>query len=284
MHLHYPFFYKHLYMSMKQISILGCGWYGLELAKQLTENGYTVKGSTTTSEKFSLLTPSGIIPYLVNFREEEEEFDAAFFNSPLLIVCIPPKRSSAEQHTFLSKIERISKAAASGSVTDLIFISSTSVYGDRNSKVDENTIAEPDTDSGKAILSAESLLTQNQNFNTTIIRFGGLIGPGRNPGRFFAGKTAIPNGQAPVNLIHLSDCIGITIELIEKEAYGYTYNACSPEHPARASFYTHAAAVSGLDQPQFKDELLSWKLVESINLKKQLNYDFKVSLQPRAQQ
>lgn len=269
---------------MKEISILGCGWYGLELAKKLSENGYTLKGSTTTSEKFSLLTQAGIIPYLVNFQEDKEEFDTAFFSSRLLIVCIPPKRSSSEQHTFLSKIERISKAAASGSITDLIFISSTSVYGDHNGEVDEHTIAEPDTDSGKAILSAESLLRKNPGFNTTVIRFGGLIGPNRNPGRFFAGKSDIPNGKAPVNLIHLSDCIGITMRLIEKEAYGYIYNACSPEHPSRASFYTHAAAASGLDQPQFKDELLNWKLVKSINLKKQLNYDFKVSLHPATQQ
>ncbi|HEY0176920.1 MAG TPA: SDR family NAD(P)-dependent oxidoreductase, partial [Pedobacter sp.] len=242
------------------------------------KEGYSVKGSTTTPEKLITLEQSGIIPRLADFQEKEESFDTDLFDSPVLIICIPPKRSSAEQHLFLSKIERISKAAASGKVRNIIFISSTSVYGDLNGEADENTLPKPDTDSGKAILSAELLLKDNVNFTTTILRFGGLIGPGRIPGRFFAGKSGIPNGKAPVNLIHLSDCTGITMRILEREAFGYTYNACSPEHPNRATFYTSAAERSGLDKPQFKDELLNWKCIKSITIPEQLNYDFRMEL------
>ncbi|MET1057220.1 MAG: SDR family oxidoreductase [Pedobacter sp.] len=262
----------------KGISILGCGWYGLAVAEKLAKNGYTVKGSTTTAEKQLVLKESSIIPYMVNFQETEEDFDPDFFNSEILIICIPPKRSTAEQHTFLAKIERIANAASHSSIQNVIFISSTSVYGDLNAEVDENSTPVPDTDSGKAILKAESLLKENTNFKTTIIRFGGLFGPNRNPGRFFAGKSAIPNGQAPVNLIHLSDCIGITLKILEKSAFGYTYNACSAEHPSRAVFYTNAAIHSGMDPPQFKDELLNWKQVNSIMLNEKLNYNFEVKL------
>ena len=72
------------------VSVLGCGWYGLELAKELVKNGYPVKGSTTRKEKFVLLKDSGIIPYLVQFDELGGDFDAEFFNSDVLIICIPP--------------------------------------------------------------------------------------------------------------------------------------------------------------------------------------------------
>jgi len=264
--------------SEKEISILGCGWYGLAMAKKLIENGYTVKGSTTTPEKQIVLKESGIIPYLVNFQQEAESFDPGFFDSPALIICIPPKRSSAEQHTFLSKIKKIAAAASIGKVSQLIFISSTSVYGDLNEEVDENVVPQPDTDSGKAILSAESLLKDTPGFTTTILRFGGLIGPNRDPGRFFAGKSDIPNGKAPVNLIHLADCTGITFSILENQAFGYTYNACSPQHPSRSSFYTDASVKSGLERPHFKDELLNWKLVNSITIPEILNYDFQAKL------
>ena len=42
---------------MTKISILGCGWLGLPLAKAIVENGFSVKGSTTSSEKIATLGP-----------------------------------------------------------------------------------------------------------------------------------------------------------------------------------------------------------------------------------
>ncbi|WP_158800646.1 SDR family oxidoreductase [Pedobacter sp. L105] len=265
-------------MINKEISILGCGWYGMALARLLLTDGYIVKGSSTTAEKLTGLQQTGIIPYLVNFQAEEEQFDPAFFRCSLLVISIPPKRSTAEQYTFLSKIERIIKAAFLYKVPEIIFISSTSVYGDQNEEVNEETIPLPETDSGKAILAAELALKSSHGFTTTIVRFAGLIGPAREPGRFFAGKKDIPNGLAPINLIHLEDCIGITKKIIDEEAFGYTYNACSPDHPSRADFYSYAAQQSGLEKPQFKNELLNWKCVNSKVLSEVLNYTFKVRL------
>ena len=113
--------------------------------------------------------------------------------------------------------------------------------------VTELSPAEPQTLSGKQILKAEQILLANPHFITTILRFSGLVGPGRHPGRFFAGKKNIPNGKAPVNLIHLQDCIDLTLLILRKEAFGYTFNAAAPHHPQRQEFYTTAAqnATSG---------------------------------------
>lgn len=269
---------------IKEISVLGCGWYGLAMAKKLVEKGYHVKGSTTSEEKIKLLQDAGITPHLLSFEEDQESFDIGFFASPLLLICIPPKRSTAQQHTFLPKIKRIADAALENGVQHMIFISSTSVYGDHNHEVNELIFPVPDTESGKAILAAENLLKTTSGFTTTIVRFGGLIGPNRDPGRFFAGKSAISNGKAPVNLIHLTDCIGITLDILEKEAYGYVYNACSPDHPSRSSFYTAAANAAGLELPVFIQELSNWKVVTSINIRKKLQYNFQVPLHPVATQ
>lgn len=264
--------------STNKISILGCGWYGLGLAKELIKNGYIVKGSTTSPDKLESLQQTGIFPYLINFTEEENRVDSDFFDCDLLIISIPPKRNTSEQHTFLSKIQQVSKAIVEGNIPNVIFISATSVYGDYNQEVNEQTSPNPETESGKAILAAEQTLTANPNFTTTILRFGGLIGPGRDPGRFFAGKSAIPNGNAPVNLIHLSDCIGLTWSIIEQQVFGYIFNACATDHPTRSRFYTAAAANSGLALPQFNDELLNWKSVYSIYIGTKLDYEFKVGL------
>ena len=260
----------------KRISVLGCGWYGLELAKKLIEKDYTVSGSSTSTDKLTLLKQFNINPFLVNFEKELETYDPDFFSCDVLLICIPPKRSTGEQDSFSGKIKRIAATADQYGVQQVIFISSTSVYGDHNGEVTEETATSPDTESGKAIANAESLLTNYKGFTTTVIRFGGLIGPGRDPGRFFAGKTEIPNGQAPVNLIHLTDCIGISNAIIDKQAFGYTYNAVSPSHPSRAEFYTKATTASGLEAPQFIEENKSWKIVSSVNVDEILGYEYKI--------
>lgn len=259
------------------ISILGCGWYGLELAKNLLTAGYAVKGSSTTTEKLHILSEAGIQPYLVDFQQDKEHYDPDFFETDLLLISIPPKRSSQEQHTFCQKIAGIAAAAERHLVKQVIFISSTAVYGDHNMEISSSSPAAPDTASGKAMLEAEQLLTSQRSFTTTILRFSGLIGPGRNPGRFFAGKQNIPNGQAPVNLVHLKDCVGFSIALLKKQSFGHIYNVCSPDHPSRQEFYGKAAQVSNLPLPGFIDELLQWKRISSGNPAADLDYQYQIS-------
>ncbi|TCC97296.1 NAD(P)H-binding protein [Pedobacter hiemivivus] len=263
-------------LAAKKISILGCGWYGLELAKALVAQGYQVKGSSTTNEKLEVLANHQIQPFLVNFKKGEEYYDPIFFQTDILFVCIPPKRSTGEQADYKYKIERIINAMKLNNTSNLIFISSTAVYGDTNTTVTELDIPKPETESGKAILDVENLLKNQTAFTTTILRFAGLVGPKRDPARFFAGKTEVANGQAPINLIHLDDCIGISLSLLKNSAFGYTLNACAPDHPSKQEFYTTAAVKAQLHLPTFKNELLTWKLVSSIQ-PPIINYNYLVS-------
>lgn len=261
----------------KTISILGCGWYGLELAKHLISKGYEVKGSTTSPTKLPQLQSEGIEPYLVSFHEQSIAYDDAFFKSHTLVICIPPKRSSAEQASFPGKIREICKAANNNTIKNILFISSTSVYGDHNIELSETDEPKPDTPSGKAMVIAEEIFRQQHSLKTTILRFGGLIGPGRDPGKFFAGKIDVPNGLAPINLIHLTDCVNISTHIIETESFGYTFNACTPDHPTRQEFYTQATANSGLVPPTFVNELTNWKIVNSNNSCVSLKYNYQIT-------
>ncbi|MDB5088705.1 MAG: hypothetical protein JWR09_2699 [Mucilaginibacter sp.] len=258
------------------VSILGCGWYGKALAKSLLKNNVIVKGSATSPEKLQQLSDLGITPCLANFKADSEDYDPEFFKCDILIVSIPPKARQGESGDYLPKIQRIINAIDKHQLTKVIYISSTVVYGDSNSEVNELNDPEPDTESGKTLLEAENLFKQQTAFKTTIIRFAGLVGPGRHPGRFFAGKKDIPNGNAPVNLIHLDDCIGITLAVIEQDAFGYLINTCSPDHPIKSDFYLQATLQAGLSAPEFINELNNWKLINSVQIQDVLNYEFKV--------
>lgn len=261
---------------MKRISILGCGWFGFAFAKRLIELGYEVKGSTTTPEKLSLLAAEKINPFLINFNADIIIGDNEFFEADVLFICIPPKRNSTELFHYPEKIKSILSAA--DQIKQVVLISSTSVYGDGNMVADEFTETHPDTDSGKVVLLAESILKEKRAQNATIIRFAGLIGPNRNPGRFFAGKQNVPNGLAPVNLIHQTDAVGIVCQLLAKKEFGRIYNACSPNHPSRMEFYTAAAKNTDLPAPGFIEENKNWKVVESLNVPRYLDYKFKVEI------
>ncbi|MDQ0967451.1 nucleoside-diphosphate-sugar epimerase [Flavobacterium sp. W4I14] len=263
--------------SIKTISVLGCGWFGLALAKKLIGLNYTVKGSTTSQEKLAILQAENIQPFLINFTAETVVADPAFFEADTLFICIPPKRNSAELLDYPQKINSI-LAAAKDKSKHVVLISSTSVYADENKIVNETSETHPDTDSGRVVLAAEILFKELFPENCTVIRFAGLIGPDRNPGRFFAGKSNVPNGLAPVNLIHQTDAVGIAVKLLEKQAFGTTYNACSPNHPAKMDFYANAAKTTGLAAPDFIAEKKDWKIVESINVPEFLGYTFEVGI------
>lgn len=261
-------------MQIKTISILGCGWFGLPMAKELLTHGYTVKGSTTTNEKLQQLKEADIDAHLIQIDKDTAILNPDFLDTDLLIISIPPKSKSPDSKDYPLKLKAISDRIKNTRLKQVILISSTGIFEDGNFIVDENTIPQPNNDTGKILLAAEELLKAYDTFSTTVLRFAGLIGPGRNLAKHFAGKTAIPNGLAPINLIHLTDCIGITLAIIESQAFGHTFHGVTPDHPTRAAFYTEACLKSKLEKPDFIAEKLNWKQIDSVNVPNLLSYRF----------
>ena len=262
---------------MTKISILGCGWLGLPLAKALTENGFLVNGSTTSSEKITGLEQAGITPFLIEIGENSINGDVDQFldQSQVLIINIPPKLRGNSTENFVSKIQNILPFIEKSGIKKVLFVSSTSVFSDECEFVTEDTIPNPDTESGKQLLECEKLLQNNSNFETTILRFGGLIGEDRHPILFLAGRTNIENPEAPINLIHQEDCIGIILKIIDSNFWSETFNAVAPFHPSREAYYTQKAKEYDLELPIFAASKPSiGKTILSDKLEKVLNYQF----------
>ncbi len=260
-------------MEIKTVSILGCGWFGLPFAKALVAQGVVVKGSTTSVDKLEKLREAGIEPFQINLNETTD-LPSDFFDTDVLFVNVPPRAKTENASSYPDKLKRIVEAAMN--VKEVVFISSTGVFEDGNFEVDESSIPNPKSDASKALMAAEQVFKTNTSFNTTIIRFAGLIGTGRNLAKFFAGRNDVPNGKAPVNLIALEDCIGLCLRLLETQKFEGIYHAVTPHHPTREEFYTQLCEVSGMQKPFFGDELLDWKQINSVNVPNKLGYDFKV--------
>lgn len=263
-----------------KISILGCGWLGFPLAKSLFEKGFSVNGSTTSSEKISALESNGIQPFQIELSEIEikGEIDSFLKNSEILIIDIPPKLRSISSESFVKKIKNLIPFIEKSKIEKVIFISSTSVYADAPStalRVTESTKPNPETESGKQLLATEILLQSNENFKTTVVRFGGLIGDDRHPIHFLAGRKNIETPEAPINLIHQKDCIGIIEAIVKQECWNETFNAVAPFHPTRIEYYTQKAIELGLPLPEFVNSKIAFgKTILSEKVEKALDYHF----------
>jgi nucleoside-diphosphate-sugar epimerase len=262
---------------MTQISILGCGWLGLPLAKALLEKGFLIKGSTTSEEKILMLKNIGINPFLIRLESQNVvgEMDRFLDGSTTLIIDIPPKLRGNSSEDFVGKIQNLIPHLENSTLKNVLFISSTSVYGENNTIITEETTTNPDTEGGRQLVKAEALLQKNSHFKTTILRFGGLIGEDRNPVKFLSGRENIENPEAPINLIHQEDCIGIILKILETHSWDETFNAVTPFHPSREKYYTQKATYLNLIPPKFNTKNTSaGKTVLSDKIESFLKYTF----------
>lgn len=259
---------------MKTVSILGCGWLGMPLGEKFVQSGFNVKGSTTRKDKLEGISRRGITPFLIDLNSPN--IDSAFFDSDILILTIPPGNANSPNEYF-AQLEKVVQSANKAGVLHILFISSTSVYPSLNREVSEDDASNTAlTRSGISLKTAEQIFRSDQN---TIVRFSGLIGPNRHPGRWFAGKRNLKGGDIPINMIHVDDCIGIIETIIEKETWGDVLNASSPEHPAKREYYRKMAAQLELDAPHFSaDDNSPWKVVSSEKLVAKTGYEFKKSV------
>lgn len=262
----------------KQISILGCGWLGLPLAKHFVDNEYIVKGSTTSKSKKELLQSKGILPYVFTLGKTKDKtiYNHFLKESSFVIISFPPKKTDNFNSTYMEEIKSILPFITSNK--KIIFISSTSVYKNTNGWITEKTPPKPERKSGKVILEAENILKETFKKNLTIIRFSGLIGGKRHPGNFLANKKQLSNGKSPINVIHLDDCIGLISAVITKNCWGEIFNGSVDKHPTREDFYTKAAQNIGNNPPCFvPTNDVSFKKISNAKSKEMLSYSYKYS-------
>lgn len=264
---------------MKQLSILGCGWLGLPLAKSFVSDGWIIKGSTTSEDKLEVLKEAGIIPFKIELSVTEISGDFREFlkGSEILIINIPPQVKTSDG-SFVEKMKVLMPEIQKSTISKLLFVSSTSVYSDNNEIVTEETPRIATTESGKQLQETEDYLESLDFLQTTILRFGGLIGAGRNPAKYLAGRQDIDSPNGAVNLIDQQDCIGIIHSIIEKQAWGTSFNAATPDHPTKKDYYTRKTLESNLELPNFDySKPSTGKIILSEKLIKDLDYHFKTT-------
>ena len=247
------------------ISILGSGWLGLPLANELIKLGHTIHLSTRSADKLKVLADiASSTAYLVDIDDLSNDIQA-FLATEILIINITSKNKDG----FANLIKQIETST----IKNVLFISSSSVYSPVNGVVSEDDGMES---ADSLLYQIEQMFKSNTHFKTTILRLSGLIGYSRHPGNFFKKGKVVQQPDAPVNLIHRDDCIGIITSILKQAAWGETFNGSASTHPTKREFYSYASGLLNIPNPEFSTESDSdtYKIVSSEKVIKQLGYQF----------
>lgn len=239
-----------------KIGIIGCGWLGLPLAKTCIEAGFLINGTTTNDEKMGLLKKEGIEAFKICLTKDVILGDISLFLQDVktIIINVPPKLRGTNKENFVAKMQLLHKEIKKSAIKNVIFVSSTAVYGDIDGNVTEQTIPNPSTESGKQLVESENIFKKDSTLITTIIRFGGLISEDRHPVTMLSKREGLENGNMPVNLIHRNDCIRIIIAVIKNEWWGQVINGVYPNHPSKSNYYSAEANKRCIKAPDYKPD------------------------------
>lgn len=204
-----------MFIGMK-ILFIGCGDIAQRTAK-LMSDGYGCFGLRRNPEKLM----ADITPIVADAAKPQQLISAVSGGYDVWVATLTPSAFTrdAYQESYLAVAQSIAEAVASLSQPPklIIWVSSTSVYGDSDGDwVDETTIANPVTFSGEILRKSEQII-QNLPCTTSVIRFSGIYGPGRTRllDQVRAGKGRPKTPKQWSNRIHSDDCGGVLAFLIE---------------------------------------------------------------------
>ncbi len=199
-----------------RVLISGCGYVGSALGLLLTAEGHTVFGLRRNTKAL----PPAIKSISADLSKPLSP-DALPPNLDAAVHAVSPGNSKDEAYTLAyTQGPRNLLAALEPQRKTLrfIFVSSTGVYAQKKGEwVDEDSPATPETTSGRRLLEGERLVLGGP-FPATVLRLGGIYGPGRTSTIERALRTLriAPQEDPPryTNRIHRDDCAGALRHLI----------------------------------------------------------------------
>lgn len=235
---------------MTALTLCGCGWLGKQLAT--TASYDKIIGTTQSEENFSNLRQLGVTPYSFRLGDDASQLCEAAKQSTVVLNIPPGARKKPLDPNFVPRMCALIDQFFEQGTSALIFISTTAVYGEDDKVITEKTPTAPVTPSGNAHVEIEQHLLTNYPDRSAVFRLAGLVGHGRHPVRFLAGKQ-LDKGEQVVNLVHGDDVCAAVHQWIASPEFGVTYHLCSQKHPKRGDYYRDCAREYALAMPTFNE-------------------------------
>ncbi len=233
-----------------RVLIVGCGYVGLPLGKELARRGHEVFGLRRSPQAGAEMQAAGIQPLLADVTRPESlaglprDFD-------WVVNCTASGGGGAEDYKkiYLEGNRNLIAWLAGSPLKKFIYTSSTSVYAQNDgSVVTEVSPTEPDAATAQVLAETEKLLLAaavERKFPAVILRVAGIYGPARGHSfkQFLRGEARIEgDGARWLNMIHRDDLIGCIITALERGRLGEIYNAMDSEPVSQLKFFEWLAA------------------------------------------
>ena len=265
---------------MYHIQIVGAGYTGSRIAAYFRTKKQKVWGLVRSGQSRAVLEKAGIVPVIADLARPESLKTIP----PAHFIVISPAPSEGERgeagyrRLYLEGIGNYLEAVRAHPRPNLlVYLSSTSVYGERGGEwVDEDTPPAPDTEKGKILLAAEEQVLSS-GFPAIVFRLGGIYGPGRNGiERLRRGEINSDGADKYLNHIHVEDIAGAMPVLFNRGEAGKIYLGVDDEPVKRSEMIRWLCGKLGIPEPAavFSSKEIKGRRLSNKRLKS-LGYAFK---------
>jgi len=232
-----------------RVAVIGCGYIGQAVGLALRDSGWHVYGTTTTPARTTELAAEGVDPVLLWARDAHAVADLVARVDAVYLTLAAGRRNADYRDVYLRAAENVVRALPASRVSRVIYTSSTAVYAqDDGAWVDEYSPTEPVTENARVLVQAEQvLLAANVPAGVSIVRLGGLYGPGREISGFAArfADQQRDDGDVYLNLVHLDDVVAALVGLMDIPHHG-VLNLAADEPVTRRAVFDPLLASRGL--------------------------------------
>lgn len=209
-----------------EVLIIGCGFLGEAAADLFSAQGERVLGLVRTAESRSKLSGRAFETALCDVTSDASvaALRPRLEGVPLALYAVSSGGGSAADYGAIYR-DGLSRVLSAWKPKRLIFVSSTSVYGQNDgSWITEESPTLPERDTARVLLEAEELAL---HYGGIVARLTGIYGPGRSMllRKFLSGEAVIEAGGTRwLNQIHRDDGASALLRLADPSVPAGVYN------------------------------------------------------------
>ena len=238
---------------MARVVVVGCGYVGLELGRQLGDAGHDVVGVRRSDAGLDAVAAAGLEPCRADATDPASL--AALPDAEWVVFAASSggRGADAARAVYIEGLRNVvAEYAGRASPPDrLVYTSSTGVYGDHDGAfVDEGTPIDPRTEKTRVLAEAERVAIDDAadaGIDGTVARFAGLYGPDRyRLDRYLKG----PVTEGYLNMVHRDDAAGAVAFCLDADAARSEVVVVVDDEPVdKWVFADWLAAECGVDAP-----------------------------------
>jgi len=233
--------------------VVGCGYVGIELGRQLVERGHEVTGVRRSDDGLAAVRDAGLDAVRADATDPDSLSALPDADRVVFAASSGGRGADAAREVYVDGLENVLTEYERRDRTPdrLVYTSSTGVYGDHDGGwVDEDTPLDPTTPKTEVLAEAERVARERAaaaGIDGAVARFAGLYGPGRyRLRRYLEG----PVTAGYLNMVHRVDAAGAVRFLLERDVLRDDVLLVVDDEPAdKHAFADWLADECGVDRP-----------------------------------